>query len=475
MGLELAKAYVTVQADQTRLKPSLDATQGTILDALGGISGKIAGLISSGLMAGFGVLAAGGAGVGALLTKGIIDSAAVEQTTISLETMLGSAEKAKSLMQQMTSFAAKTPFEMPGITGTSKVLLAFGMQQQEIMPTLKMLGDVAAGTGKDLQELGVIYGQVKAAGRLMGGDMLQLVNAGIPIIGTLAKQFGVAEGEIKKMSEHGKISFADVEKAFQTMSGEGGLFFNMMERQSGTMAGMWSTLQDAVSMFAQKAVAPLLPLVKESLGAMIGYLEQAGEWVGILAQDWSATWDLMKQGAVVALSTIWDYTLDFVRNLPTMLAQPFANLVTFIDSMIRNIGQGVPEAMVQAYEDMMVAQLDAYSNMDFGISEKTQERIDRFKQMAADMASKRVVESTPEVGASIGKAAAETMKENIPDLFGFNSIEDLGRKSQDIALKRDKDSAQSRMVQIAELGIKKQDEMIAAIKANKPAVGAVLS
>jgi len=210
------------------------------------LTGSLAqlGLASAGINALF--------AVGRKLTWGIELAAQAEQMQVAFSVMLGSGDAAKKMLADLNQFAASTPFELPGIQQAARTLLAFGFQQEEIMGLMRTLGDVSAGTGKDLSELAVIYGQIRAAGRLMGGDLLQLINAGVPIIGVLAKQFGVAEGEIKKMVERGQIGFPAVQKAFESMSQQGGVFENMMKRQSGTLAGLWSTLKDNISALARE-------------------------------------------------------------------------------------------------------------------------------------------------------------------------------------------------------------------------------
>ena len=155
---------------------------------------------------------------GALVVKhGLALAADLETTTIAFETMLGSAGAAKKTMADLTQFAAATPFELPQIEQATKVLFSFGITQDKILPTLRTLGDVSAGTGKDFGDLAVIFGQVKAKGKLMGGELLQFSEAGVPMVAQLAKQFGVAESRIAKMSEQGKISFAAVEQALASM------------------------------------------------------------------------------------------------------------------------------------------------------------------------------------------------------------------------------------------------------------------
>ena len=105
-------------------------------------------------------------------------AAAFQQTTVAFNTMVGDAGKAAQLIDALTEFSTKTPFTPEQVQKAAKTLLAFGFAADEVKGTLKILGDVSAGTGKDLTELAVIFGQIKSAGRLMGQDLLQLINAG---------------------------------------------------------------------------------------------------------------------------------------------------------------------------------------------------------------------------------------------------------------------------------------------------------
>lgn len=119
--------------------------------------------------------------------------------------MLGGAEAAKKMLQDLSDFAANTPFELTGVRQTAKQLLAYGIEAHKIIPTLKALGDVSAGLSVPIEQVAYVYGQVKSAGRLVGNDLKQFINAGVPIIQELAKNMGVAESQIKDMVSAGKI------------------------------------------------------------------------------------------------------------------------------------------------------------------------------------------------------------------------------------------------------------------------------
>nr|DAT16568.1 MAG TPA: tail tape measure protein [Caudoviricetes sp.] len=119
--------------------------------------------------------------------------------------MLGGAEAARRMLQDLSDFAANTPFELTGVRETAKQLLAYNIEAHKIIPTLKALGDVSAGLSVPIQQVAFAYGQVKSAGRLLGQDLRQFTNAGVPIIAELAKNLGVAESKIKDMVSAGKI------------------------------------------------------------------------------------------------------------------------------------------------------------------------------------------------------------------------------------------------------------------------------
>lgn len=189
------------------------------------------------------ILATGVIGVLGTVAKKIFDvGVASEQTTIAFNTFLGSASKARLLLADLTKFALVTPFSPDQVNSAAKALLAFGVQGKQVIPILKMLGDVSAGTGKDLTEMAVIFGQIKSTGRLMGQDLLQLINAGFNPLQVISEKTGKSMAVLKQEMEKGLISFQMVSDAFKTATSEGGLFFNLMEKQSVSIGGKLSTV-----------------------------------------------------------------------------------------------------------------------------------------------------------------------------------------------------------------------------------------
>lgn len=293
-----------------------------------------------------------------LMTKGIIEAGAgFEQTQIAFETMLGSAELAQKTLSDLSQFAAKTPFELGQLESASKQLLAYGTSAEDLIPTLKMLGDITAGVGMDkLPQLILAFGQVKAATKLTGAELRQFTEAGVPLLealvnkaneagGVLTKVGGTSEktakqaaslsakiaemeyrmkvmtdagkdsgvtwemlnykyeeakkqlaaigpiGEgtlqrvraaaadmIEKISE-GEVSFEEVKAAMAGMTGEGGKFFNLMEKQSQSLAGQWSNLKDQISLTARSIGEELLPYLKPVVEKLIEIAQSIGAFV----------------------------------------------------------------------------------------------------------------------------------------------------------------------------------------------------
>lgn len=205
-----------------------------------------------------------------LLKRAITGASELEQLTISFETFLGSASKAKEVIADLKAFEVKTPFEAEQVNSAGRALLAFGFSTEELIPTLTAVGDVAAGTGKDFNELALIYGKAKAQGLLQGEELNQLAEAGIPIYKELAKVLNVDQSEIRKLGEQGRIQFGDLEKVFQNLTSEGGRFAGLMEKQSQSVGGLYSTLKSQFDNLLAGIGTQLLPAIKDLLQAFVG-------------------------------------------------------------------------------------------------------------------------------------------------------------------------------------------------------------
>lgn len=166
---------------------------------------------------------------------------------IALNTILGSEAEATKLFDQLKDTAAKTPFDLKGVASGAKQLLAYGESADTVNDTLIKLGNIAAGLSQPLGDIVYLYGTTMTQGRLYTQDLNQFTGRGIPMIRELAKEFGVAESEVKKLVESGKVGFPEVQKVINNLTSETGMFYNLMEKQSQAVTGKISNLEDAWS------------------------------------------------------------------------------------------------------------------------------------------------------------------------------------------------------------------------------------
>jgi tape measure domain-containing protein len=267
-----------------------------------------------------------------------------EQNRIAFDTMLGSAEKARDMLKQVSEFAMKTPFELPEVVNGAKQLLAYNIEAEKIIPTFNALGNIAAGVGKEkLPQLILAFGQVKAATKLTGMELRQFTEAGVPMLATLGKQMGKTEGEIQDMVSAGDVKFKDVEKALFGMSEEGGKFFNLMERQSKTFGGTMSNIKDDIGRVAreiiginetgdirQGSIFYYLKIGAEGLYAVldankdkiIQTIQGAIDFVINLALRWREARDAV-MGFFSETNYVWVFIRDFLQPILLDLANTF--------------------------------------------------------------------------------------------------------------------------------------------------------
>lgn len=215
-----------------------------------------------GAQAFIGTLKTVGGAIADAFGKSVESAANLETITTQFEVLTGSAQEARVLIEDLQSFTASTPFQFEGVSKAAATLKSFGFETESILPKLQALGDVAAGSGSSLQEISLIFGQVSAAGKLTGERLLQLQERGIPILDQLAKDLDKPKSAIQKLVSEGKVSFADFEKSFESLSKAGGPFFEGTIKQSKTLQGVISTLKDNIEIAFQGIGQAILPVVK---------------------------------------------------------------------------------------------------------------------------------------------------------------------------------------------------------------------
>ena len=273
---------MTTTAGQVAVKLNIDKSQ---FEAGMNSAKKSVDLLSVAL----GSLASVGAGA-MLLNIGkqaLKASSDFEQANVQFGVMLGSAEKASKLVNELQNMANVTPFETQDLLDASKTLLNFGTNLEEILPDLQMLGDISGGNRERMRSMTLAFSQMSSAGRLMGQDLLQMINAGFNPLQVISEKTGKSMAELKDEMGEGKISVEMVKQAFKDATSEGGRFYGMMDKQSETLEGRFSTLNDAYTLMIRSISDGALPVIKQEVIEVTKLVEKTTENIAAF-KEWAA-------------------------------------------------------------------------------------------------------------------------------------------------------------------------------------------
>ena len=263
-------------------------------------------------------------------------TANMEQTRVAFGTFLGSTSEANKLIGELRQFANVTPFETNQVLEASKTLMAFGMGVDETKESMQFLGDISAGTGKDLKELGVIFGQIRGMGRLQGQDLLQLINAGFNPLQIIAEKTGKSMSTLKDEMSKGLISFDMVKDAFKSATSEGGRFYKMMDKQSKTLAGRWSTfigkLQELMIQIGE-ALAPLMNAIVDIGLALLEHKKILGT-LGITIAIITAGFVFFKIATFAASFSVMGMISSIKLLTAAIASNPIGAIVTAVTLLI---------------------------------------------------------------------------------------------------------------------------------------------
>lgn len=237
---------------------------------------------------------------------------AFEQASISFRVLLGNEERAAKLVNDIQDLANVTPMTSSGLQENAKLLLNFNaVTEDEIIPTLRMLGDITGGDQVKMDSMTLAFAQCASAGRLMGQDLLQMVNAGFNPLQIIAEKTGKSLGDLKNEMSEGKISVDMVKQAFKDATSEGGRFYGMMEAQSKSKAGLEATKADSFEILGRTITERALPALKEFDQAQIDAANSATEYVKTL-YDWAdvnnQTLNAIKNTSIALVSAVTAFT-----------------------------------------------------------------------------------------------------------------------------------------------------------------------
>jgi tape measure domain-containing protein len=245
------------------------AAVGSALDGVRQKAGLNMGSLA-GVATGLGGLAAAGTAVvgtmSAIAYTGLQAAASWEQTQIAFTTLLHSHDKAMAFLGDLQEFAKSTPFQMDDLTVASRKMLAFGWQSEQVIPTLRSIGDAVAamGGGSDMVDrVTHALGLMKVKGHTSAREMNELLETGVFGWQDLAKSIGITTAEAMDRVEKKQITFDQVMQAFVQHSTDA--FGGMMEEQSKTFLGRLSNMKDAAELTMKDLFTPMLDALKPAL------------------------------------------------------------------------------------------------------------------------------------------------------------------------------------------------------------------
>lgn len=341
--------------------------------------------------AGLGAMVAGAlaaVGLGKVVSSAMDRAVSDEQLQVSFDVLVGDSAQAKETIESLRRLGAETPFEFPELAEAGKKLIAFGEGADSVTGTLRRIGDVSSGIQAPIGEIAEIYGKARVQGRLFAEDINQLTGRGIPVIQEFARQLGVTDAEVKQMASDGKISFANLEQAFISLTSEGGKFGGMMARQSRTVGGLWSTVKDNVGEVLlafgkpiNDALRPMLDAAIEQVGALkeaaarVGAAVAAGmkavvaifqEFTGVeigklalasLSLAFKSAVNLLYKGLVGSFFAAVQMLVESVKNVITLFsilttADFWKGLGHVLLGLARSFGATMLEFIAQAVENL---------------------------------------------------------------------------------------------------------------------------
>ena len=290
----MADVSITFSGDASELNAALaDIKQeiGKTRQAVGGLSGSFA-LAFAGIQAGISAVKGALSGLAGISSA----AAAMEQTGLAFNVMMGDAAQAAAYVAQLKKYAVETPFEFGDIADAAKTLLSMGTAAGKSIDVIRKLGDIASVSGKPLRELAFLYAKVQNAG-LSNEVAESLEMQGVPIRRLLAEMKGISFEQVFEGISKREFNLSDLDAVLAKLTGAGGLLENMTQRQSQTFSGMLSTLKDGFAALALELGTPINAAIVPVMQQLIAYLDSITPQVqalgALLGQALSGAADLL--------------------------------------------------------------------------------------------------------------------------------------------------------------------------------------
>lgn len=252
----------------------------------------------------------------------------MEQMEVAITSLVGSQAKADVLIKDLKDFARMSPLTIKDLMEATQTMIGFGVEVEKIPRFIRALGDVTLGNSERFKSITLAFSQMTAAGRLMGQDNLQFINAGFNPLMYIAEKTGKTMKELRDEMQKGAISTKMVEDAFISATEAGGRFYQMSEKTSQTVAGQMNKLRDSIyrslNDFGEKNEGVIMDSIKGTT-----YLIDNYEQVGRVLVGLVVSYGTYRTAVILATAAENGHTLAMsiarLRILATQKAQALLN------------------------------------------------------------------------------------------------------------------------------------------------------
>lgn len=349
----------------------------------------------------------------------------IESFQISFDTLIGNKDKAAAFFAELKDFAVKTPLLLNDLAKGGQLLLGFGVDLDKVMPTLKQIGDISMGNADRFNSLTLAFAQMSATGKLMGQDLLQMVNAGFNPLKTMSETTGKSMETLKDEMSKGAISADMVAKAFEDATAKGGKFNGMLEKQSkgikGSISNLQGAIQDALNDMGEKGQGIITEGISLATTAVQNY-----EKLGTILAGMIATYGMYKVAVILATEAEKGYTIAQTLNYRALLlaekAQKLLNATMLANPyVLAAVALGAIVTAAWAFHDSTTA------------GERAQARFNEKQREAAEAEDKRRQEVDRLVSSSRDAALSDVqrgqslaaLRKEYPKIFAQYDIETI--------------------------------------------------
>lgn len=242
-------------------------------------------------------------GVGTIIGKTIQSGMEQEMRNTSFEVLFGGVDNAKKIIDDISKYAADSPYGKEGLSEAAQMMAGFGIAQDRIIPNLKVIGDIAMGNVNKFNSLSLAFSQMSSTGKLTGQDLLQMINAGFNPLNQISKDTGKSIAQLKEEMGKGNISSQMVTEAFENATKQGGLYHGMIDKISDTTSGQWATATDNISEKTLNLYNNVIqPILLPALKLFNQFLEDPIGTLGRLTDKVTSSYPVIS-GAIITITT----------------------------------------------------------------------------------------------------------------------------------------------------------------------------